>query len=312
MSKAAYAKRAEATSKIENFWPLVIEQAPTEVDQYIQSQDSQILGEHLVNVSVTRPEIVDEATGNPRSLHFKFEFSPNDYFTDTSLEKTFWYRRARDGFVGLVSEPVEVHWRKGKDLTQGLNTLAVRLWEARKKAGDMRSTKLKEYAELEKKVESWNGRNTSFFTWFGWISGRRWVSAEESEAAVAAHRDRKEQKKRGRGAQDGDLAEEENDDDEEAESDQAVEVHENGEDLAISIADDLWPSAIKLFTDAQEMDDLSDAEFEEGGDEQDSDAEVQTDAPIDIRSLVQDANGKGKGRKVAKDDTERPTKKIKR
>ncbi|OTA22546.1 hypothetical protein BTJ68_14257 [Hortaea werneckii EXF-2000] len=35
LSKPLYAKRAEAVSKIPNFWPLVMEQAPMEIEDYI-------------------------------------------------------------------------------------------------------------------------------------------------------------------------------------------------------------------------------------------------------------------------------------
>ncbi|KAK5066484.1 hypothetical protein LTR16_010037 [Cryomyces antarcticus] len=57
-----------------------------------------------------------------------------------------------------------------------------------------------------------------------------------------------------------------------------------GDELAISIGDDLWPGALKYFTEAQENadDEMSEADFE------DDDAEGGNDdeAPIDIRSLV--------------------------
>lgn len=46
------------------------------------------------------------------------------------LEKRFWYRRSKEGWSGLVSEPVRIHWRRGKDLTGGLGELVWRMWEA--------------------------------------------------------------------------------------------------------------------------------------------------------------------------------------
>ncbi|EMC94229.1 hypothetical protein BAUCODRAFT_74627 [Baudoinia panamericana UAMH 10762] len=275
LSQTVYNKRADAVSKILHFWPLVIEQAPPEIDQYIQPQDSRIFSEHLKSIAISRPELDrDASNGNPRSMHIKFEFSTNEFFTNTSLEKTFWHRRAKDGWAGLVSEPVKVHWKKGKDLTEGLTDAAVALFGARKKVGDVTAKGLPEYTALERKVEHLNGANTSFFTWFGFAtSGDAEAPTEEEDDA-------------------------ENDD-------QAVEVHEAGEEVAICLADDVWPNAIKYFMQAQEVGDMSDPEFEEDGHDEDEDDE--DDEPVDIRSLVQ---GKDKGR--MKDSNGPPTKKVKR
>ena len=267
----------------------MIEQAPPEIDQYIQPQDSRILVENLIDVEVRRPELDIKRSGNPNSLSIKFEFKENDYFEDKVLEKTFWYRRAKDGWVGLVSEPMRISWKTEKDITEGLTDMARDLFEARAKIGDMTAKGLPEYTALKKKVEHWNGMNTSFFTWFGWVSGRRWVSAEESEEANEEYAALKERRKAGEKVE---LPEEAvTDADVELEDDEAVEVHQAGDDLAIAFAEDLWPNATKFFTQAQEIDeDMSDAEFEVS-DSDAYDAEAGDDLPVDIRSLVQ-----GKGR----------------
>ena len=274
-----YVKRAAAVAKIPNFWPLVLEQAPPEIDQYIQPQDSRIFAESLLSVDVRRPGLDADPNGNPRSLKFTFEFKPNEDFEDTVLTKEFWYRRAKDGEPGLISEPVKIHWKPGKDLTEGLTDAAAVLFEARKTAENMQATDLPEYDTLKKKVESWNGMNTSFFTWFGWVSSRRWISLEESQAANEEHEARKARAKALEALQPEEVAEPED-----VFDDEAVEVHEAGEELALSLADDLWPNAIKFFTLAQEIEELSDADFEEMDAEDDDD----DDEPIDIRSLVQD------------------------
>lgn len=288
LSKPVYAKRAEAVSKIPHFWPLVFEQAPLEIDQFVQPQDSRILAESLTGFTVTRPELEGDAadSGNPRSLKFRFEFAPNDDFEDTVLEKSVWYRRASDGWTGLVSDPVKIRWKEGRDLTKGLTDMSLALWEARKKTGDMKATGLPEYTELKKKVDHWNAMNTSFFSWFGWVSSRRWVSEEESAKANADFAAIRSKRQAGEKAEipeptDEELA---------AQDDSDVEVHAAGDELAISLAEDLWPGAIKLFTDAQEADQLSDAEFEDG-DLEDLDDDEEDGEPIDIRSLVQDNGG---------------------
>ena len=304
-----YTERAAAIAKIPNFWALVLEQAPLEIDQFIQPQDSRVFAQSLVDVEVRRPELdADAKGGNPRSVSVSFEFKPNEDFEDTILEKTFWHRRARDGWVGLVSEPVKIRWKKGKDLTQGLTDGAVELFEARKKAGDLTSTEVPEYQALKKKVESWNGMNTSFFTWFGWVSGRRYVSAQESEEATKKYVEEKAKRDAGDGAAGAPPTEAEIEAEIEAadDHDEDVEVHQAGEELAIAFAEELWPNAIKLFTEAQEGGDISDEEFEDDEMDDDEDDAEGGDEPIDIRSLVQ---GKGEERR---ESGGRPSKRQKR
>lgn len=279
LCKGPYAKRAEAIAKIPNFWPLVFEASPPEVDGYIHPEDSRIIAESLLSLEVTRPELEISPQGSPRSISIKFHFKENDRFTDTVLEKKFFYRRASDGWVGLVSEPVKINWKEGKDLTEGLTDLAYALFEARKKKGDMLAKSVPEYNALKKKVEHWNGANTSFFTWFGWVSSRRWVSAEESSAANKDLQSRRDARKKGEKVE-LPLPDPEQD---EKNDDSEVEVHESGDDLAISFADDIWPNAIKFFTQAQEMGELSDADFEDDDMDEDGDEEVEA---IDIRALV--------------------------
>lgn len=299
LSASVYAKRAEAIARITNFWPLVLEQAPLEIDQYIQPHDSRIFNESLINFEVRRPELDVKGSGDPRSLHFKFEFRPNDDFEDTVLEKTFWYRRAKDGWTGLVSEPVRVNWKTGKDITQGLTDMARALFEARTKAGDMTATNLPEYKALKEKVEHWNGMNTSFFTWFGSVSGRRWVSEEESIKANEEEDARKEKRKAGQKVEQPEEAE--------SGDDELVEVHQAGDELAIALAEDLWPNATRFFTQAQEMEEMSDEDFEEDDEEMDGAEDDGEDEPVDIRALV--GGGKG-GRGRLRHGDEPPNKKV--
>lgn len=294
-----YKKRQEIIAQIPHFWPLAFEQSPPEIDQFIQPTDSEIFGTALTNLSVSRFEIpvddADSTAGNPRSVSVRMEFAENEWFTDTVLEKRFWYRRAEDGWTGLVSEPVKINWKKGQDPTQGLTDAAYKLWEARKKAGDMAKRDLPEYKALAKLVNQWNGGNTSFFTWFGFVSAKKWVSAEESEKATKEEEERRRKRKSGEKVEDPEMSEED---------DQDVEVHEAGDDLANLIAEDFWPSAIKYFTQAQEAAEMSDFDFED--DDEDMESESGEDEPVDIRSLVQ-----GKGKKV-KAEAEPPKKKQKK
>ncbi|GAB7342962.1 hypothetical protein MBLNU457_g1066t1 [Dothideomycetes sp. NU457] len=311
-----FAKRRELVSQIPNFWPLVFEAAPPEIDSYIQPSDSEVFAKCLTNLEVSRfevplgPEKIGEKDdmGDPRSLLIRFEFAENEWFEDTVLEKKLWFRRAEDGWTGLVSEPVKIHWKKGKDMTNGLMDGALNLWEARQKAGDMSKRDLAEFDALARIVENWSGANTSFFTWFAFISNRRWVSAEESAKAVRTERDRRQQVREGKGeAKPAEMPSEDP-------MEQQVEVHEDGEGIANVLAEDLWPGAIRYFINAQEAGDLSEGDFEddeddEDGDMQQEDDDEDPDAPIDIRSLVQ-SNGR-RSRQDEQGGNQRPSKKQK-
>ena len=155
----------------------------------------------------------------------------------------------------------------------------------------MNARGLPEYTALKKKVEHWNALNTSFFAWFGSVSGRRWVSEKESEKANEEYAALKERRRAGEKVElpeeAADVAELESLDDE------AVEVHQGGDELAVALAEDLWPNAIKFFMQAQEIEEMSDEGFEDDM-EEDDDAEEGDEEIVDIRSLVQDKGGKSR------------------
>ena len=252
-------------SRIPNFWPLVIEQAPPDIDEYIQPSDSAILLGSLTGLSVHH----FEAETEPRSVAITFTFAANDVFEDASLTKRFWHRRAADGWAGLVSEPVDIRWRKGKDLTRGLLGLVKRVWDedcaaaaaaaaAAAEKGDS-SSKMKkkkrktavsaERAALKKRIESTGLGGLSFFAWFGFV-GRR-VSAEESRLATEKERERRRLRREGAEVPDEEEDEgdeDEDEDEEEEDDDESLEIFPTGDDLAIAIAEDLWPGAIKYFS----------------------------------------------------------------
>jgi hypothetical protein len=246
-----YKRRSEIVSNIPGFWALVLEQAPPEVDQYIQPSDSQIFGECLSSVEVNR----FETDTSPRSFSIKFTFdeTANEWFEDTVLEKKFWHRRAQDGWTGYVSEPVKVHWKKGKDLTHGLTDTAFKLWEAKRKqdkiangSGAKSASTLSEYKELAKKLERHDPTSSGFFTLFGFVSDRRFVTAEESTAASAADKERRAKLRNGEAVPE--AVEED-----EAHEDSDVEVCPHGADLATVFVEDVWPNAIKYFSTATKV-----------------------------------------------------------
>ncbi|KAI0583984.1 NAP family protein [Pyrenophora tritici-repentis] len=202
-----YKKRADFVANIPHFWSLVFEQAPPEIDNFIQPTDSKVFAECLETFEVSRFEL-DEPNGSPRSFSLKLGFSDNEYFEDKVLEKKFWFRKTKD-WQGLVSEPVKINWKKGKDLTGGLTDAAYKLGELRKKLGaDTASgaarkeeAKSKEYKKLAQLIETATDASVSFFGLFSFVSGYRWE----------------------------------------------IEVFPGGDEVATIIAEDMWPNAIKYY-----------------------------------------------------------------
>jgi len=242
-------KRAQIIAKIPHFWTLVFEQTPPELDNFIQPSDSKVFVDCLETFEVSRFEI-DDPKGSPRSVSIKFGFGDNEYFTDKEIEKKFWYRKSRD-WIGLVSEPVKINWKKGKDLTGGLTDAAYELAQARKKLAKSSKDNLKakqeaslpEYKALAKKIEESTEASLSFFAWFGFVSSYRWISAEESERTEKEDAARLEKLKRGERLDD----EPEDDDDDDLDY-QETEVFPQGDEIATLISDDLWPSALKYYS----------------------------------------------------------------
>jgi hypothetical protein len=260
LSRPLFEKREKLVAKIPNFWPLVMEQAPPDVDQYIQPSDSAVLLSYLTSVSVSHFEIEDGSKGDPRSIAIKMEFVENEYFEDKVLEKKFWYRRSKDGYAGLVSEPVPIKWKVGKDLTQGLLDLVIKVWEQDKKQGqasgaskDKKKTKRMDWTAdqkaLREKIDAFGLGGVSFFCWFGYRGED--ISAEESAIAVEEDVKRRGEGGEGKFPEVNEAEEDEEDDDDDDEEDPlALEIFPDGDDLAVAFSEDLWPSAIKYFSES--------------------------------------------------------------
>jgi len=113
----------------------------------------------------------------------------------------------------------------------------------------MSARDLPAFDTLSRLLDNWNGANTSFFTWFGYVSSRRWVSAEESVTATEAEKERRQKITDGK-VQEGEEEEELADPEDEL-LEQQVEVHDEGDTLASVIAEDLWSGAIKYFSECE-------------------------------------------------------------
>lgn len=274
LTRPIFADRAKLVEKIPHFWAIVFEEAPEEIDRFIQPCDTDALNT-LQTLYVSRFDISFDApdVGEPRSVKLTFTFGENSWFEDRVLEKTFWYRLSRTGYTGLVSEPVRIRWKEGKDLTEGLLDESCRLFDIEtdikkfekqlkqnhgspEKLNELKASRHTLVEKLEHRLKSTQQDAISFFAWFGY-RGRN-VSAEESAEVVQNENEinrRKHKKGRnGHGSAENEMDEHEV---ESAASKVPVaidsteldhEIFPDGEELAVAISDDLYPGAVKYFS----------------------------------------------------------------
>ncbi|KAI1745106.1 hypothetical protein F4680DRAFT_443589 [Xylaria scruposa] len=287
MTRDIFAARQKTIAKIPSFWAVVFDNAATELEAAVTPADLEVFSAALTSVEVTRPEVPASAKasdsgldkfGEPRSLQFTFRFSDNDWFSDKELTKTFYFRYGKDGSAGLVSEPVKINWKSAeKDLTRGLSDAAVAFWNAQKAnpsqkldgvlANDARHTRdaaakqIPEYQSLAKALESNVEGSLSFFNFFSYRG--RWISAAEHVEAKA------EMLAKRKAAHAGNEMEEdeEDDDDDEDFTEEAVETFPPGHEVAVTLAEDIFPNAIDYFMgntiDSDDEIDIDDDEDEE-------------------------------------------------
>ncbi|KAH8773411.1 hypothetical protein F5883DRAFT_413721 [Diaporthe sp. PMI_573] len=209
MAKDVLAARQNTISKIPGFWAVVFDHASSELEAAVTGTDLEVFANALKGLEVGRPEIPASASvsdvgldkfGEPRSVTIRFHFGENKWFSDSLLEKTFWYRYGKDGSAGLVSDPVRVNWQPGHDLTEGLTDAAYAFWAAQKqnpaqqldgivtgdarKARDAAARELPEYKALAQRLESATNGAISFFNFFSYRG--RWTSAAESDIFPSA------------------------------------------------------------------------------------------------------------------------------
>lgn len=273
LTQPIFADRTKLVEKIPHFWTIVFEEATEEIDRFIQPCDTDALST-LQTLHVSRFDISLDApgVGEPRSVKLTFTFGENSWFEDRVLEKTFWYRLSRTGYTGLVSEPVRIRWKSGKDLTEGLLDESCRLFEIEtdikkferhpeqghdtlQKLDELKASRHALVERLEHRLKNTQQDAISFFAWFGY-RGRN-VSAEESAGVVRNDINRRKHKKGGNenGSADNVML-----DDYEAESAASKvplvidtseldhEIFPAGEELAVAISDDLYPGAVKYFS----------------------------------------------------------------
>ncbi|KAL9038935.1 MAG: hypothetical protein Q9180_002829 [Flavoplaca navasiana] len=269
-----FLERATAITVIPEFWSTVIDEAPAEIDQRIQPRDIPAL-KCLTGLDVERFEVRDADSGEPRSIKITLTFKPNEWFFDTKVEKRYYWRMSKNGWSGLVSQPVKIRWKQ-KDLTDGLLDLAVNLWEKEldletNVRGGRNLESLEEYQVLVDKVQRTPQDAISFFAFLGFRGHR--ISAEESAAALENAQSNVEVRR---------GPERPNED---PPSLPESEMYPHGEEVAVALCEDLYPGATHYFTTAKQRDTKL------------SDQELVSDVSNSDDSLNANAFGHGKHRR---------------
>lgn len=239
--KQLYTKRKSLLDRIPDFWPTVFGNGPEEVQQFLSTSDLPLVAA-IRSFSVERYQIASETKGDPRSLRFTFEFAENDFMEDKRLVKEFVFKPRLDGPGSLTSTPVPIKWKgKKNDVTNGLLDAAVELYaaeEALKLEGGNKEIELVEreslwqHEKLREKLAALEESPEyipSFFNWFGF---RGAVNAESLVTAAE-------------NGEDDDHME----DDDESNDMLEVEIFMPGEEVAITLAEELWTDAVDYFSE---------------------------------------------------------------
>ncbi|RAH40363.1 histone chaperone napB [Aspergillus brunneoviolaceus CBS 621.78] len=292
-----FAKRNEVISSPDlrdTFWTRVMLNAPAEVEEHITMTDATILASTLKNLTVERFEVDDKGVGEPRSFRLTFEFRTGDenpYFTNDKLVKDFYWRKQvittanghKRHWDGLVSDPVRINWKEGQDPTKGLLDAACDLAEAeKKKDADTDRKELKEFEALMRKRDEVEAdeepqgedeeddvppdADLSFFAFFGYRGSD--VTEEQSKAATKEEEEKFEKLRKGEEV--GENEEDEDDEDDDLEDDfEFIEIFPGGEELAIAVAEDLWPNAMKYYVTDQSIEEVDYSDIDASEDEDD-------------------------------------------
>lgn len=237
-----YTKRNTLSSQIPNFWPSVLLNGPQEFQTILSENDAETVAA-IKSLNIERYQIKSETEGEPRSLRFTFEFEENDIFEDTKVVKEFEFVEYEDKSGAFVSKPVGLKWKKkGKKTTSGLLDLAVDLYKAEEsvRLKDGKSGKdlevveregLWQYEKLREKLVKLQEEEEAEQSWLDFFGYR---------GAVGGGKKTEDDKKNGEGE----------DDEDEPEDDDLldVEIFQPGEEVAISLAEDLWPNVMDYFS----------------------------------------------------------------
>ena len=292
--KALYTRRSALFRQVPDFWPQVFLNGPEEIQNLYSSIDLPVLTS-IKDFSVERYQVISESEGEPRSLRFTFVFDDNDHFDAQTLVKDLEYKASEHGAGNLVSKPVSIKWKNTKkDLTKGCLDLAVEL-EAAEEAMKLRKggqeidlverESLWQYEKLRRNIQKMDedkSEDASFLNWFGFRG-----AVDESE-------------KPAENGSKGDEAADEEEDEEDIDRVLDVEIFPPGEEIAICLAEDLFPNVMDYYMRSQ-RDDVS----ELNGLDQDIDEDSDEDDDVEPPELIHDTE-------VAAEKDARPKKRQRR
>lgn len=184
----------------------------------------------LTNLNVTRPNALNG--GDPRDIAFEFVFEESEYFPAQTVKKLFKHQGAGAGISGLISEPVQMEWKPKKDLTKGLQKAAVEAFEERKEKAKkgLKGPEARKLGEKEKALVKIleKSNSNSFFNWFSFTGPHKDLGELEDE-------EEDEKKDEDEMKEDMDL-------------ESPVEAFGYGDEIAVALAEDLYPNAVKYFS----------------------------------------------------------------
>ncbi|KAH8555373.1 hypothetical protein BGW37DRAFT_476889 [Umbelopsis sp. PMI_123] len=105
----------EKVTGIPEFWLTALKNHP-QFSEIITLKDEEVL-KHLIDVRMSYIE--------KPGFRLEFDFEENDYFTNTTLSKTYFYQEQAGyggDFVYDHAEGSEINWKEGKDLTVTVET----------------------------------------------------------------------------------------------------------------------------------------------------------------------------------------------
>ncbi|KAL5364244.1 nucleosome assembly protein-domain-containing protein [Aspergillus floccosus] len=282
-----------------DFWSRVM-QTSRRLEEYVTAVDADMLS-YTTNVSLDFFDVNDQGEGDPRNFKLVLDFAPNPYFTNTEVAKPFYWRKkqittakGKTRFVeGYASEPLDFDWKENRDPSRGLIAAANELYKAEQANKDKKRTDLPQYKKLgellasqaeaadldidEDEAEDLSALSPAGVSFFAFFAFRGLdVTAEQSAAAVKADEERFQKMANGEDVDDED--DDEDDDDDEVDDLDDVEVFQDGEEVAQIFAEDIWPNALKLYTQSFEESigfDDSDVEFDIEEDDEDDEEEEE-------------------------------------
>lgn len=207
------------------------------LDELITADDAKLFENNLIGINMVRPEAEKEG-GDIRNFDITFTFSENEWMEDTVLTKHFTTVSVNGQTLGLASEPLNIKWKAGKDLSKGITKKAFDFYTAKKeelKAAPKDESKDKKKLAMPVWADLISDDDKSFFHWFSWWG--------ESLNAIRLENEEAADEKEGEDEDDNEenWEDEEHDDEEES-------VFPGGGELAEYIVDDLFVNATKYLS----------------------------------------------------------------